>query len=93
MRERPILYVKSGCPWCQEAQTFFDQHGVDVDIVDVNRDRSAMNRMVEVSGQTKTPTFECGDFVVADFDTDEFMAELDEFPEIRRRLGIGDDET
>ncbi len=72
---------------------FFDQHGVDLVTCDVNRDRGAMNRMVEVSGQTKTPTFEFGDFIVADFDTDEFMAELDEFPEVRIQLGIGDDET
>jgi len=92
MKDKPILYVKAGCPWCQEAQVFFDQHGVDVDVRDVNRDRSAMNRMVEVSGQTLTPTFEFGDFVVADFDTDEFSAELSEFPEIRLQLGIGDNE-
>jgi hypothetical protein len=65
---------------------------VDFEILDVNRDKAAMNRMVEVSGQTKTPTFEYGDFVVADFDTDEFMADLDEFPEIRIQLGIGDNE-
>lgn len=92
MKERPILYVKLGCPWCQEAMVFFNQHGVDLDIQDVNRDKAAMNRMVEISGQTKTPTFEFGDFIVADFDTDEFMAELDEFPEVRLKLGIGDDE-
>jgi len=92
MKERPILYIKAGCPWCQEAQMFFDQHGVDVQTVDVNRDKSAMNRMVEISGQTKTPTFEFGDFIVSDFDTDEFMAELDEFPEVRIQLGIGDNE-
>lgn len=91
MKERPILYIKAGCPWCQEAQTFFDQQGVDVEVRDVNRDKAAMNRMVEISGQTKTPTFEFGDFMVADFDTDEFMAELDEFPEVRIKLGIGDD--
>ncbi|MFP4351673.1 MAG: glutaredoxin family protein [Puniceicoccaceae bacterium] len=92
MKDRPILYVKAGCPWCQEAQVFFDQHGVEVDVRDVNRDRSAMNRMVEVSGQTLTPTFEFGDFVVADFDVDEFTAELNEFPEVRMQLGIGDNE-
>jgi len=92
MKDKPILYIKPGCPWCKEAQVFFDQHGIDVDTRDVNRDRDAMNRMVEISGQTKTPTFEYGDFVVADFDTDEFLAELNEFPEVRIQLGIGDDE-
>jgi hypothetical protein len=44
-----------------------------------------------LSGQTKTPTFEYEDFMVADFDVDEFLAELSEFPEIRQKLGICDD--
>ncbi|MEM0965693.1 MAG: glutaredoxin family protein [Verrucomicrobiota bacterium] len=93
MKEKPVLYIKAGCPWCKEALVFFDQHGVDLTVKDVNRESDAMMQMVEISGQTKTPTFEFGDFVVADFDTDEFMAELDEFPEVRIQLGIGDDET
>ena len=50
-----------------------------------------MDAMLALSGQTKTPTFEYGDFMVADFDVDEFLAELNEFPEIRQKLGICDD--
>jgi len=92
MKEKPILYIKPTCPWCKEALTFFDQHGVDLKVLDVSNDRSAMNRMVNISGQTKVPTFEFGDFIVADFDVDEFRIELDEVPETRRALGIGDDE-
>lgn len=49
--------------------------------------------MVSLSGQTKTPTFEFEDFVVADFSVDEFLAELNEFPEVRQKLGIHDDEN
>lgn len=90
---RPILYIKSGCPWCREALSFFNSQGVDLDVRDVNENRKDMDAMVAVSGQTKTPTFEYEDFVVADFDVNEFLAELDEFPEIRKKLGIGDDES
>ena len=49
--------------------------------------------MVNVSGQTKTPTMEYEDFVVADFSVDEFLAELNEFPQVRQKLGIHDDES
>lgn len=87
---RPILYVKRGCPWCREASAFFSTHGVEVDIRVVGEDRAALQRMIEVSGQASTPTFEWEDFVVADFSVDEFLAELDERPDIRRRLGLGD---
>jgi glutaredoxin len=92
-KKLPILYIKSGCPWCREALSFFNGQGVDLDVRDVNRSPKDMDAMVAVSGQTKTPTFEFDEFMVADFDVDEFLAELNEFPEIRQKLGIADDEN
>jgi glutaredoxin len=89
----PVLYIKSGCPWCREALSFFNSQGVELDVRDVNANPKDMDAMVALSGQTKTPTFEFEDFMVADFDVNEFLAELDEFPEIRQKLGIGDDES
>jgi glutaredoxin 3 len=92
MKTIPILYIKRGCPWCRQAKSFFDQHGVELDIRDVGASNGNMKRMIEVSEQTMTPTFEYGDFVVADFSVDEFLAELEERPDVRLELGIGDDE-
>lgn len=91
--KRPILYVESNCPFCREVLTFFNNEGVDIDIRDVSKDDTNMNSMVSVSGQTKAPTFEHGEFVVADFKIDEFLAELREFPEIGQQLGIGNDQS
>ncbi|MCG8527910.1 MAG: glutathione S-transferase N-terminal domain-containing protein [Opitutales bacterium] len=88
---KPILYIKPGCPWCRAARSYFEQHGVEVDLRDVNASKSNMNRMVEISGQSLTPTFEYGEFVVADFSVDEFQAELEEFPEVARELGIDEE--
>ena len=87
---KPIVYIKPGCPWCNEALAYFQQHGVDIDVRDVTRSRSNMQRMIEISGQSLTPTFEYGDFVVADFSVDEFIDEIAEEPEVRRSLGLGD---
>lgn len=92
-KSKPILYIKSGCPWCREALSFLNEHGVDIDIRDVSASAKDMDAMVAVTGQTKAPSFEYEDFIVADFSVDEFLAELDEFPEIRQKLGIGDDES
>ncbi|MEO0509491.1 MAG: glutaredoxin family protein [Verrucomicrobiota bacterium] len=89
----PILYIKSGCPWCREALSFFNSNGVELDVKDVNANPKDMDAMVALSGQTKTPTFEFEDFMVADFDVNEFLAELSEFPEVRQKLGIHDDEN
>lgn len=92
-KNTPILYIKSGCPWCREALSFFNSQGVDIDVRDVLESPKDMDAMVAVSGQTKAPTFEYEDFMVADFSVDEFLAELNEFPEIRQKLGIADDEN
>jgi glutaredoxin 3 len=91
--QKPILYVKTDCPWCREALSFFNAQGVDLDIRDVSIHAKDMDAMVSISGQTKAPTFEYSDFVVADFSVDEFLAELNEFPETRHNLGISDDEN
>ena len=90
---KPILYVKTGCPWCREALSFFNTQGVDLDVRDVSLSAQDMDAMVAISGQTKAPTFEYKDFVVADFSVDEFLAELNEFPEVRQSLGICDSEN
>lgn len=90
MKKRPILYIKRGCPWCREAQAWFQQHGVEVDLRDVNQSESSLQRMLEVSGQTLTPTLEYDDFIVADFSVDELVDQLAEHPEVRREWGVGD---
>ena len=85
----PILYIKPSCPWCRKALAYFQSQGVELDVRDVLTNAQDMDAMVQISGQTLTPTFEYQDFVVADFSVDEFQAELDEFPEVKKSLGIG----
>ena len=86
--DRPILYIKRGCPWCTDALDFLKEHNVAVEVRDVLADRQAMERMIAISGQTRTPTMEFDGFVCADFDTRELMAALRQKPEVRKRLGL-----
>lgn len=88
MNSKPILYIKAGCPWCLDALDFFSAHGVEVDVKDVRDDREAMRRMMEISRQTLTPTFEYEDFVVPDFGVDEFKRALAARPDIQKELGL-----
>jgi glutaredoxin 3 len=90
--DKPILYIKRGCPWCREALSFFSQHGIDIDVRDVSLSPQNMQRMIEISGQTLTPTLEYGEFVVPDFSVDELHDELEKVPEIKREWGLGEDE-
>ena len=80
--------MTADCPRCREALAFFDSQGVDLDIRDVSTSEKDMDAMVSCSGQTNAPAFEYDDFIAADFSVDEFLAELDNFPEIRQKLGI-----
>ncbi|WP_442886784.1 glutaredoxin family protein [Congregicoccus parvus] len=91
MKHVPILYVRRGCPWCRKALAFFSSHGVEVEVRDVDQSYPHLKRMIEVSGQSLTPTFEYDDFVVADFSVDELLDELQERPDVQMRLGIADD--
>jgi hypothetical protein len=72
--------------------SFFSQHGVQVEVRDVSASTDNMKRMLEISGQSLTPTFEFGEFVVADFSVDEFVDALEHVPEIKQQLGFGDEE-
>jgi glutaredoxin 3 len=73
---RPLLYVKAGCPWCDEAEAYLEEHGIAYDKVDVNDDPEAMAELKRISGQTKAPTMLWGEELLADFGADELDAFL-----------------
>jgi glutaredoxin 3 len=72
-KELPILYVKRGCPWCDEAIEFLDGHGVGYRLKEVNSDSAAYAEMQKKSGQTKAPTLDWNGKILADFGTDELV--------------------
>ena len=84
----PILYVKSGCPWCTEALSYFKSNNVQLETREVRSNKVFMDQMVTLSGQSKTPTFTLGDFTVADFDIGEFKAAVNQAPAVKARLGL-----
>ena len=86
---KPKLYINPGCPWCEEALKYFKNQGVDLDLRNVSLDPKEMSAMINVSGQTCAPTFEFVDFIVADFSVEEFVTELNKFPEVQIKLGMG----
>ena len=83
---KPTLYVKQGCPWCVDALAYFNAKGLDLEVIDVRAEPKRMNELIEVSGQSMTPTFKHGDFVVADFDLEEFEAALEQSPKAKNNL-------
>ena len=86
--QKPILYVKAGCPWCVDALSYFNEKQVELEVVDVRTDPSRMQELLEISAQGMTPTLKHGDFAVADFDLDEFEQALKENPDSAKQLGL-----
>ncbi len=74
----PILYVKTGCPWCDEVLEYMDSRKIPYQKVTVSGDREAMQRMVDLSGQSKAPTMDWDGEVLADFGVDELVPFLKE---------------
>jgi glutaredoxin len=76
----PVLYVKTGCPWCEEARDFLVGHGISHRERNVTDDRAAFDEMVRLSGQSRAPTLNWHGDVLADFDVEkltEFLHQHD----------------
>ncbi len=73
MTDLPVLYIKPGCPWCDEVVDFLDRRKLTVRTVVVSGNREAMQEMVDLSGQSKAPTMDWHGEVLADFGVDELI--------------------
>jgi glutaredoxin len=74
----PILYVKTGCPWCTEVISFLATHGIPYREQNVSVDSAALAAMVKKSGQSKAPTLDWNGKILADFGVAELVPFLHE---------------
>lgn len=72
MKPRSIrLFIKPGCPWCDEALDWFAARGITPETLDVIRDPVARAEMRELTGQTRAPSLDVDGEILADFGADE----------------------
>lgn len=67
----PILYVKTGCPWCQEAISFLSEHGIGFREVNVTQDPDAFATMQRISKQSRAPVLDWHGKILSDFGLEE----------------------
>jgi glutaredoxin 3 len=65
------LFIKPGCPWCDEATDWLDAQGIEYTTLDITADPEARDEMYELTGQSKAPSIEVDGHVLADFGADE----------------------
>jgi glutaredoxin len=67
----PVLYVKRGCPHCKVAMDYLDRRKIEYTKIEVRGDAAQMQKLKDLSGQTKTPTLDWAGSVLADFGIEE----------------------
>lgn len=72
-RVTPVIYVKIGCPWCDDVLDYFNSRQMPYEKVIVSGNPDAMGKMIELSGQTKAPTMDWDGEILADFGVDELI--------------------
>ncbi len=78
----PLLYVKTGCPWCEEVLAYFEAQSMPYQKIVVSGNPAAMAEMVRLSGQSKAPTMDWDGAILADFGVDELIPFL-------KKMGVG----
>ena len=78
MSDLPILYIKPGCPWCDEVVAYLAKKKIAVKVMVVSGNREAMQEMIDLSGQSKAPTLDWQGEVLADFGVEELVPFLKE---------------
>lgn len=73
MTDLPVLYIKPGCPWCDDVVAFLAKKKIAVKVMVVSGNREAMQEMIDLSGQSKAPTLDWHGEVLADFGVEELI--------------------
>lgn len=68
------LFIKPGCPWCDEALDWLSAQGIPHEMLDVTSDPAARREMFNLTGQTRAPSIDVDGHVLADFGADELEA-------------------
>jgi glutaredoxin 3 len=72
------LYSREWCSWCIDAKEYLEGRGYKFIEIDVGQDRDAYEEMKQLSEQSYVPTFVAGEYVLANFDTDQLERFLSE---------------
>lgn len=73
------LFIKTGCPWCIEAEDWLKENNIEYETLNVTKDPDAREEMQELSGQTKAPVIEVDGEILADFGADELAVFWERF--------------
>ncbi|GIW66496.1 MAG: NrdH-redoxin [Candidatus Parcubacteria bacterium] len=66
--QKVIIYTTPTCPYCKMSKEFFKANSVAYEEKDVSNDESALNEMLQKSGQMGVPVIDIDGQIVVGFD-------------------------
>lgn len=71
-----ILYVGTICPFCKKVENFLDEENIELEIINIEKDRNAMQKLIEEGGKRQVPClYHDGEYLYESDDIIEFLKE------------------
>ncbi len=67
------VFSTSMCPYCVTLKEFLKEHNIEFEDIDVSQNKTALDEMVEKSGQMGVPVIEIDGQVVIGFDREKII--------------------
>lgn len=68
------LFVGTVCPYCKKVENFMKEENIELEVVNINEDRDALNELVEKGGKRQIPClYHDGEYLYESDDIIEFL--------------------
>ncbi|VVB81670.1 putative Thioredoxin [uncultured archaeon] len=67
-KTKVIVYSTPSCPYCTAAKEFLTENKIDFEVIDVSKDQSKAQEMIEKSGQMGVPVIDINGTIIVGFD-------------------------
>ncbi len=75
-KTKVIVYSTPTCPYCHAAKEFLKENKIDYKDVDVSKDQTAAQEMIEKSGQMGVPVIDINGTIIVGYDKDAIKKAL-----------------
>ncbi len=75
-QKKVIVYSTQSCPYCSAAKEFLKENKIDFEAIDVSKDQSKAQEMIEKSGQMGVPVLDINGTIIVGFDKEAIKKAL-----------------
>lgn len=70
------LFVGTICPYCKKVENFMNENNIEIEIVNIEEDREAMNELIEKGGKRQVPClYHDGEYLYESDDIIKFLGQ------------------